>query len=292
MNQILRSHAGDLPERIVALLDGSSSHTFLYDVLSSQLDADRLDYLLRDNLMTGSRYGGYDLRWLIHALTIDENTKRLVINWKGVSAAEAYLQSRSHMYRNVYFHKIVRSAEGMVKLALQRARRMAVQGRLAWPPAEHPVTKALMGRKLTSEEFNDLDDVAVLHCFKIWAAGDDATLASLCHGLLFRRVFKTLDLTHLENAEAISERIAEAIKESGGSPEYQMFYDAPEDLPYELGEGEHSPEILICDPVGKLTAFSKLSPMPAAMNQQVKFQRVHVAEQWRDLGKKIVAELS
>ena len=102
-------------------------------MLASQLDADRFDYLLRDNLMTGSRYGDYDLEWLLHALTIDESTGRLAVTWKGISAVEAYLQSRYHMYRNVYFHKVVRSAEGMVKLALQRAKRLAVQGRLEWP---------------------------------------------------------------------------------------------------------------------------------------------------------------
>ena len=91
--------------------------------------------------MTGSRYGDYDLGWLLHALTIDGPTPRLGVTWKGVSAVEAYLQSRYHMYRNVYFHKVVRSAEGMVKLALQRARRLAVQDRLTWPPREHLVSK-------------------------------------------------------------------------------------------------------------------------------------------------------
>ncbi|MBV8781711.1 MAG: HD domain-containing protein [Phycisphaerae bacterium] len=289
VHQILRDHATDLPERIVALLDGRDPPTFLSDVLSSQLDSDRLDYLLRDNLMTGSQYGGYDLRWLIHALTVDERTRRLVITWKGVSAVEAYLQSRSHMYRNVYFHKVVRSAEGMVKLALQRARRMAVQGRLSWPPAEHPVTKGLLGRTLSAEEFNDLDDVAMLHCFKSWAGGDDATLAGLCHGLLFRQVFKTIDLTHVPGAEQIAQRVREEIQSAGGLPEYQMFFDEPSDLPYEIGDS--SREILVRDPDGRLTELSKRSPMPAAMNQQVRFRRIHVAEQWKDLAKRVVVEV-
>ena len=83
--------------------------------------------------MTGSQYGNYDLGWLLHALTIDESTNRLAVNHKGISAVEAYLQSRYHMYHNVYFHKVVRSGEGMVKLALQRAKRLAAQDRIAWP---------------------------------------------------------------------------------------------------------------------------------------------------------------
>src|SRR5437016_3082082 len=119
-----------LPEKIADFLACKPRRTFLCDVISSQLDADRLDYLLRDNLMTGSRYGGYDLRWLLHSMTIDEKSDRLAVNWKGVSAVEAYLQARYHMYRNVYFHKVVRAAEGMLRLALKRAQSLAEQKKL------------------------------------------------------------------------------------------------------------------------------------------------------------------
>src|SRR6202012_2779424 len=108
---------------------------------------------------TGSRYGDYDLNWLLHAFTVDESSNRLAIGYKGINAVEAYLQARYHMYRNVYFHKTVRSAEGMVKLALQRARRLAVQDRLEWPPRDNGVYKALLGLRLTMGEFADLDDV-------------------------------------------------------------------------------------------------------------------------------------
>src|SRR5690606_793209 len=117
--------------------------TFLHDMITSRLDADRFDYLLRDNLMTGSRYGHFDLEWMIQHLSVENG--RLAVSAKGVSAIETYLQGRYHMYRNVYFHKTVRSAEGMVRLALQRARRLAVQERLGWPLPDEPVHKALVG---------------------------------------------------------------------------------------------------------------------------------------------------
>src|SRR5580658_1554350 len=184
VHRILIEHEKTLPERIVSFLRCDKGRSFYCDVLDSQLDADRMDYLLRDNLMTGSQYGGYDLNWLLHALTVDSGSGRLAVTHKGVSAAEAYLQSRYHMYRNVYFHKVVRSAEGMVKLALQRARRLAVQDRLEELPRDSAVAKALLGQRFTSEEFRDLDDISVWHCFKVWANSSDATLAGLCRGLL------------------------------------------------------------------------------------------------------------
>src|SRR5207237_1784324 len=121
------------------------------------------------------QYGGFDLDWLVHSLMIDAPSDRVAVTSKGISAVESYLQSRYHMYRNVYFHKVVRSAEGMVKLALQRARRLAVQDRLPWPSREHVVHKALFGQTLKAAEFNDLDDISIMHCFKIWADGDDPT---------------------------------------------------------------------------------------------------------------------
>jgi HD superfamily phosphohydrolase len=105
VHQILAAHDPALPEMVLRFVRCEPKRTYLNDVLSSQLDADRFDYLLRDNLMTGSRYGDYDLTWLLHALTVDAAGDRLAVTWKGVSAAEAYLQSRYHMYRNVYFHK-------------------------------------------------------------------------------------------------------------------------------------------------------------------------------------------
>ena len=289
IHQVLSRFDSLLPKWVTEFLAGESPRTFFGDILSSPLDADRLDYLLRDNLMTGSLYGDYDLEWLLHALTIDESSGRLAVNWKGVSAVEAYLQSRYHMYRNVYFHKVVRSAEGMVKLALQRARRLAVQERLAWPPRDHVVYKALLGQRLTMQEFTDLDDISMLHCFKLWSAADDAALAGLCAGLLNRRLFKTIDITHVQSSEQAQELVAKAeaaIKAAGGDPAYELFYDEPSDSPYEPYDRDGvgaAGDILVRNAAGKLIQFASISPMTAALNRQLMFRRLHVATPWRDL---------
>jgi hypothetical protein len=288
VHQILRGCERGLPKRVVDLLQGVGARPVFCDVLSSQLDADRLDYLLRDNLMTGSRYGDYDLEWLLHSLTVDDASGRLAVTWKGVSAVEAYLQSRYHMYRNVYFHKVVRAAEGMVKLALQRARRLMVQDRLPWPPRDHAVSKALTGQRLSIEEYTDLDDVSVLHCFKLWATVDDVPLAALCRGLLNRRLFKTLDISHLaeSDANAVFLRAQNAVTAAGGDGTYDLFFDEAHDAPYEAftvtESGATGGEILVRDVGGKLTPFAKLSALPAAMNRQLMFRRIHVAAQWKD----------
>jgi HD superfamily phosphohydrolase len=289
VHRLLWQYDRVLPEKVVAFLREEPGRTFLNDVIASQLDADRFDYLLRDNLMTGSQYGAYDLQWLLHSLTVDEGSNRLAVTWKGISAVEDYLHSRYNMYRNVYFHKVVRSAEGMVKLALQRARRLAVQDRLDWPPRDNGVHKALLGQRLSMGEFTDLDDVSVNHCFKLWTRSDDEVLARLCRGLLFRGLYKTIDLSHAADAEEagmLVNKAEAAVAGAGGDPGYDLFYDEPADTAYDAYRPEEMPEvdgIVVKESNGKLTPFSGISPVPAALNQRLMFRRIHVMAGYRDV---------
>lgn len=333
VHRVLIQHDKLLPEKIVGVLRGKATirsagtddvrhgRNLFTDILSSQLDADRLDYLLRDNLQTGSGYGDYDLNWLLHALTVDPDSGRLAVTWKGVSAVEAYLQSRYHMYRNVYFHKVVRAAEGMVKLALQRAKRLLIQGRLTWPIRESVAFKAMTGQRMTMAEFRDLDDVTIIQCFKLWADGPDTALASLCRGLLFRNVYKTVDLTPIdktEDADGVVRQAEEAVRTAGGDPRYDLFVDEVANTPYEVyapgmppqhdagdDEAETKPadpgkvrdedvgaapdatsldgkEILVLDPQGRQVPFGQVSPMSLALAKQLRFRRLHVAPAYRD----------
>ncbi len=279
----LIAHDADLPERIVGLLSCEGDRTAC-DVLSSQLDADRL----RDNLMTGSRYGRYDLAWLLQSLTVVDGG--LAVGGKGVSAAEAYLQARYHMYRHVYFHKVVRAAEGMVKLALQRARelilrdsddRSSVDGvNLALPPGSGSVAKVLVGDRLGSREFDDLDDVSVLGCFKAWRSAGDATLARLCSGLLDRRLYKTIELPDVETAAAdrLHATAADAVEHAGGDPRYDLFLDLVGGATYEPGEAG----IRVQQPDDKTIDLADASPLVAALAAlRASTVRLHVREPYR-----------
>ena len=294
---LIRFDAG-LPERVVDLLRREGTPTVLWDVLSSQLDADRLDYLLRDNLMTGSRYGRYDLAWLLEAMTaIDvDGTPRLAVSGKGVSAAEAYLQARYHMYRHVYFHKVVRAAEGMVKLALQRARELMLDetggdvtgANLAVPPGSGAVAGFLTGNRLEAAEFADLDDVSVLGCFKAWSKSGDAILAGLCAGLLDRRLFKTIDLTGHADPQTAADQAAAAVASAGGNPHYSLFYDSPSSAPYARGPQS----ILVVTPAGTidLADASPFADALAAGAKQRRPHRLHVHGEFVDVAARATAQ--
>jgi HD superfamily phosphohydrolase len=283
VHQALSQHDPSFPQKVGDLLSSGAKPSVYRDIISSQLDADRFDYLLRDNLHTGSRYGDFDLSWLLHALTVADN--RLAVTSKGVSAVEAYLQSRYHMYRNVYFHKVVRAAEGMLKLAIQRAARLAVQDRLSWPSRDEPVHKTLLGQRLSTQEFTDLDDVSLQQCLKQWTRGEDPVLARLCHGLLYRKLFKTLDLSQIKDpkqAQSKVEAARAAVISAGGDPTYDFFYDEPADTPYEIYDPRApGSEIWVVNPQGNLTSFAEISPLTEALSKQLMFHRLHVADPYR-----------
>ena len=202
------------------------------------------------------------------------------------------------MYRNVYFHKVVRSAEGMVKLALQRAKRLAVQDRLEWPgPRDAGVYKSLLGQRFTMDEFRNLDDVSVWHCFKVWTGSADGTLNALCRGLLFRGLYKTIELTDRADdatARRAATAAATAVVDAGGDPDYDLFYDAPADRPTPPpASPARATRSSSSAPDGSARPFADYSPLTRAMNQQLGFRRLHVNPRWRDLAAEVVdAELA
>jgi len=103
LGQALRSYSAELPERVAAIIEGTFKPAALAQLVSSQLDVDRMDYLLRDSLMTGAKYGLYDLEWIINALQIDQQGDRIYIAARGIFAVEEYLQARYYMFARFTF---------------------------------------------------------------------------------------------------------------------------------------------------------------------------------------------
>src|SRR6266496_5496279 len=118
---LLRSYSSELPYMVASIIEGKFQPSALAQLVSSQLDVDRMDYLLRDSLMTGAKYGIYDLEWIINALAIDEEGDRIYVAARGLYAVEEYLQARYYMFRQVYFHRTLRSAEAVLRSILRRA---------------------------------------------------------------------------------------------------------------------------------------------------------------------------
>ena len=167
VNRILRDVDEELPGQIGALLKEEEPKDIYAAIVSSQFDADRLDYIQRDRMATGVEFGHVDRDWLLDCLevgtiTIGERTPRevscLCLGPKGLSVAEEYLEARLRLYRMVYMHKTTRSAEKMLESLLSAASLQLRDTELArW----QPILRYFVSEEPSLGQYLDLDDSAV-----------------------------------------------------------------------------------------------------------------------------------
>ncbi len=249
-------------DEILAVYDHAYRPSFVSDIVSSQLDADRLDYLLRDSFMTGVAYGRYDLEWILTNLRLARRARgdaakgstkakgpgggtvgdlRLAINGtKGYHAAEQFVIGRYLMYQQVYYHKTSRAAEQMIRTALQRlVDAHAESGRLPDPCPESIARLVVTRGNLPVEDFLRLDDWLLLTAFQEWSHKPpnrvDTVLRDLCDRITRRHLFKTVRLTtdtrHKAFGQAI-EGLGGLFRQKGLDPRYYLLEDDATDLPY------------------------------------------------------------
>ena len=177
IGELLRSHSSDLPFKVASIIEGTFQPSALAQLVSSQLDVDRMDYLLRDSLMTGAKYGIYDLEWIINALAIDEEADRVYVQARGIYAVEEYLQARYYMFRQVYFHRTLRSAEAVLRSIIRRALKLLDDSRYVWHAAGTAFEKILRREKLTINEHLQIDDSDFVFHIKQWQNSSDPILS-------------------------------------------------------------------------------------------------------------------
>jgi len=233
IGQALRAHSPDLPRRVASIIEGTFKPAALAQLVSSQLDVDRMDYLLRDSLMTGAKYGLYDLEWIINALQIDEDGDRIYVAARGVFAVEEYLQARYYMFRQVYFHRTLRSAEVVLRSALRRALELFKGGEDVWYAPGAAFEKVLSRKPLTVSEHLEIDDSDVIYHLKQWQRVSDPILSDLSRRFVDRRLFKAIDLDMRPDERAgFLAAAREVIARAGLAPEYYFIEDHAGDVPY------------------------------------------------------------
>ncbi len=220
-----------LPQAVVDRLTGASPH-WTRDVISSQLDADRADYLLRDARMTGIAVGRYDLERLILMLGHDDDG--LFVEAGGYETVEGYLMARYHMYRLVYFHRGARAAETMLEAMFARARQLARDGDTT-AMADGSLGLLMRDEPLGAADWTRLHEFDAWSWIHRWADHSDTVLATLADGLVSRRLFKCNERNATPDFEdwARDAEVAEAIREELTPNERALFFvDEAGDTPY------------------------------------------------------------
>ena len=168
---------------------------FLHQLICSQLDTDRLDYLCRDSFYTGVREGNIGAARLIKMLSVADD--RLVVEGKGLYSVENYLMARRLMYWQVYLHKTAVAAEEMLRAALERAKELTRGGvrLVASPQLEYFLRSEVQTSHFEEDEecinhFLNLNDSDILCALGVWQHSEDAVLSALAGGFVNRRLFK------------------------------------------------------------------------------------------------------
>jgi HD superfamily phosphohydrolase len=233
------------PQTVVDILEGNHPRKVLHELISSQLDVDRMDYLQRDALYTGVKYGLFDCERILYSMMpmIESGTgvELLAIHPKGTEAVEEFLFSRYYMHWQVYYHRTVRSAELLLRAALQRADDV-------WrsdPDALHlpPNLVFLFERPPLDEEpdnnflhrFVELDDSDIHQAIKLWSRSRDPILADLSQRFLSRRLYKVI--AH-PGPGPVLEAIRSVVR--GYFPDAEEYY-LREDTPQDLGLTTRAP---------------------------------------------------
>ncbi|MEP7251536.1 MAG: HD domain-containing protein [Ginsengibacter sp.] len=183
---------------------------FLHQLISGQLDVDRMDYLIRDSFFTGVSEGviGYDR--IIKMLTIQDG--ELMIEEKGIYSIEKFLVSRRFMYLQVYLHKTVLCAEKMLVNIIRRAREINANAPSAVLNLFLNETYLKNGIEQHLKDFCSLDDYDVMSAIKSWTSHPDKVLSILCRGIVNRNLLKVKYAGQIFSTDDIEKRMENVMK--------------------------------------------------------------------------------
>ena len=237
----------------IAVFTGQYVKKFLHQLISSQLDLDRMDYLNRDSFFTGVSEGVISFDRIIKMFNIADD--QLVIEEKGIYSIEKFLIARRLMYWQVYLHKTVIAGEQLLVKILKRAKELALKGEIlfATPALHHFLVSDISKTDFLSadihlEQFAQLDDQDIFASVKAWRLHADRILSMLCNMLVGRQLYKT----EISNEPADEERIARIRQNTQltldideNESAYLVFTDVISNRAYNTGGGNSTINILM-----------------------------------------------
>lgn len=261
INQVLRTVAPNFPELVASVIAKTYPNPQVVKMISSQADADRMDYLMRDAYFTGVTYGKFDLSRVLQE--IRPYSRGICFTMSGMHAVEDYIVSRYQMYQQVYFHRVGRAMEVILQHLLERAKIIYQQGNLQVTPS---LAKFLAGN-WTLEDYLKLDDGVMETNFAMWTKSGDSILSDLTSRYLFRKPFASICIDN--ETQSLLPKLKNLIKQAGFDPVYYTETNSAFDEPYDAykpsGKNANS-QIEIMQDDGQLIELSQLSPVVRSLN--------------------------
>ncbi|MED3623818.1 HD domain-containing protein [Neobacillus thermocopriae] len=257
VNQVLTRVSPDFPQKVAEVIGKTSEKKLIVSMISSQIDADRMDYLQRDAYFTGVSYGQFDMERILRVMRPRED--QVVIKKSGMHAVEDYIMSRYQMYWQVYFHPVSRSAEVILTKILHRAKELFKKNYTFKYEPIHFIS--IFHEIVTLEDYLKLDEAVIMYYFQIWQEEEDPILSDLCRRFVNRNLFKYAEFDPAKEYKKLAELTTLFVK-AGIDPDYYLVVDSSSDLPYDFyrpGEEEERLPIHLLMKNGELRELSRES---------------------------------
>ncbi|MFD1929419.1 HD domain-containing protein [Sporosarcina siberiensis] len=254
VNEILSRVSEDFPQKVADVIGKTYPDKLVVSLISSQIDADRMDYLQRDAYFTGVSYGHFDMERILRVMRPKE--EQAVVTYSGMHAVEDYIMSRYQMYWQVYFHPVSRSAEVILTKILHRAKYLNDTGYVFKHKPTH--FSSFFDKTFLLEEYIALDEGVMTTYFQWWMTEEDTILADLSSRFINRKLFQYVDFNPATEYEKVLQ-LSELFREAGLDPEYYLVSDSSSDLPYDFyrpGEENERLPIFLEMPNGELSELS------------------------------------
>ncbi|WP_368653377.1 HD domain-containing protein [Ornithinibacillus sp. 4-3] len=265
VNKVLSRVSEDFPEKVASVIAKTYENKLVVSLISSQIDADRMDYLQRDAYFTGVSYGHFDMERILRVMR--PTPEQVIIKSTGMHAVEDYIMSRYQMYWQVYFHPVTRSAEVILTKILDRAKHLYEMDYQFKLQPTHFLS--FFAENISLEDYLRLDEMIVHYYFQQWQEEEDVVLKDLCARFINRRLFKYIDFDPYLQQEAYKQ-LEMLFAEAGIDPTYYLAVDASSDLPYDYYESaeEERVPIYLSMPNNELKELSSHSDVVEAISRK------------------------
>ena len=253
LNAILRAVSEKLPQDIVSIIQHTHENDILNQIVSGQLDADRMDYLLRDSYFTATSYGQFDLERILRTIRVRktaEGRKVIVVKYTGIHSVEDYIMARYQMYWQVYYHPVARSYEAVFIQLFNRLKDI-FKGDKDYFEDMKVLIPFLEKSEVSVDEYFKLDENSLLYCCALIQDKEDKIAADLARRLQNRKLFEYVDY----NEENLAQ-IKNMLKENGLDERYYLRIENIEASVYSPYKGR---KILIEKLNGDIVALEKAS---------------------------------
>ena len=253
LNAILRAVSEKLPLDIVSIIQHTHENDILNQIVSGQLDADRMDYLLRDSYFTATSYGQFDLERILRTMRVrktNEGRKVIVVKYTGIHSVEDYIMARYQMYWQVYYHPVARSYEAVFIQLFNRLKDIFKVDKDYFEDMK-VLIPFLEKSEVSVDEYFKLDENSLLYCCALIQDKEDKIAADLARRLQNRNLFEYVDYDEENLAQ-----IKNMLKENNLDERYYLKIESIEASVYSPYKGR---KILIEKLNGDIVALEKAS---------------------------------